>query len=114
MKRIEMIKDKKRFNFIIRKGKYKKDKYLVIYYVDNQENEFSHFGIAIKSNIGHAVVRNKLKRQIRTIVDKNKKLFKKDEDYIIMIRNECLNASFGVLEESLNTLLKGIKINEEK
>ena len=39
----------------------------------------------------------------------NKKEFKKGKDYIIMIRNECLNADFKKLDESLEALVKGIK-----
>lgn len=108
MKRCEMIKDKERFNFMIRKGKYVKDKYFVIYYSPSKMNKKTLFGIAIRSNIGKAVVRNRLKRQTRAIIDKNKKLFPKGQDYIIMIRNECLNEEFSVLNESLNILLKGI------
>ena len=35
MKRFEMIKNKNEFNNIIRHGKYTKNKYFVIYYIDN-------------------------------------------------------------------------------
>ncbi len=108
MKRFEMIKDKKHFNYIIKHGKFVKDKNFVIYYVYNKENEFPHFGIAIKNSIGKAVIRNKLKRQTRSIIDNNKKLFKKDLDYIIMIRKDCLENSYENKNESLNRLLKGI------
>ncbi len=109
MKRCEMIKDRERFNYIIKNGHYNKDKNFVVYEVFAKENVYPHFGIAIKTAIGKAVVRNRLKRQVRSILDKNKKLFKKDKDYIIMIRNECLTKSFVELDSSLVTIMKGKK-----
>ncbi len=109
MKRREMIKDKEKFNFIIRHGKFNKNKSFVIYYIDNEESRFPHFGIAIKNSIGHAVVRNRLKRQTRSIIDNNKNLFKKNRDYIIMIRNECLNCKYEEMNTYLIDILKGIK-----
>ena len=109
MKRYEMIKDKKRFNHIIRNGHYNKDKYYVIYYVSNEKEDFPHFGIAIKNSIGHAFERNRLKRQTRSIIDANKNLFKKNQDYIIMIRNGCVAGKFADMNVSLVNLLKGIK-----
>lgn len=109
MKRYEMIKDRKHFNFIIKNGHYNKDKNFVIYDVSRSDDSFPHFGIAIKTSIGKAVVRNKLKRQIRCIVDNNKKLFKNGKDYIIMIRNECLNKNYSELNESLINVMKGKK-----
>lgn len=109
MKRYEMIKDKKRFNFIIKNGKYNKDKNFVVYSVPSVSPDFSHYGIAIKNSIGNAVTRNRLKRQTRSIIDKNKKLFKNDRDYIIMIREGCLENTFSDMDISLSTILKGIK-----
>ncbi len=109
MKRYEMIKDKERFNYIIRKGHYNKDKYYVVYHVPASEDRGSRFGIAVKKSLGCAVERNRVKRQTRSIVDNNKNLFKKNRDYIIMIRNECVGGKFSDMSESLVTLLKGIK-----
>lgn len=109
MKRFEMIKDKEYFSKIIKSGKYNKDKNFVIYYKDNNNAKFSHFGIAIKNSIGKAVVRNKLKRQTRSIIDNYKTLFKNDKDYIIMIREGCLGSGFDGMSKSIDNLLRGIK-----
>lgn len=108
MKRCEMIKEKKRFNYIIKNGHYNKDKFFVVYHVPTSDSKYTHFGIAISNSIGHAVVRNRLKRQTRSIIDKNRNLFKNDRDYIIMIRNGCLNAEFEVMNLAIQNLLKGI------
>lgn len=101
-----MIKDREYFNKIIHHGKYTKDKNYVIYYIDTS-NKNTHFGIAIKKSIGSAVVRNRLKRQTRAIIDENKNLFKNTRDYIIMIRDGCKSSSFSEMTNSLNELMKG-------
>ncbi len=106
MKRFEMIKDKTLFNDIIRHGRYIKDNNYVIY-TSKSQSENIKFGIAIKKNIGSAVTRNRLKRQTRAIIDKNRNIFKNSYNYIIMIRDGCLTSSFGQMNESIINLMKG-------
>lgn len=107
MKRYEMVKSHEEFNEIINKGNRLKGKYA---YIFSKEKEFDkpNFGIAVGKKLGNAVVRNKFKRQFRNIVDKNRFLFKNNNNYIIMIKKEANNASFSELETDLiNTLKKG-------
>jgi len=107
MKRYEMVKSHEEFNEIINKGNRLKGKYA---YIFSKEKEFDkpNFGIAVGKKLGNAVVRNKFKRQFRNIVDKNRFLFKNNNNYIIMIKREANNASFSELETDLiNTLKKG-------
>ncbi len=107
MKRYEMVKSHEKFNEIINKGNRLKGKYA---YIFSKEKEFDkpNFGIAVGKKLGNAVVRNKFKRQFRNIVDKNRFLFKNNNNYIIMIKREANNASFSELETDLiNTLKKG-------
>ena len=107
MKRYEMVKSHEEFNEIINKGNRLKGKYA---YIFSKEKEFDkpNFGIAVGKKLGNAVVRNKFKRQFRNIVDKNRFLFKNNNNYIIMIKREANNASLSELETDLiNTLKKG-------
>lgn len=107
MKRYEMVKSHEEFNEIINKGNRLKGKYA---YIFSKEKEFDkpNFGIAVGKKLGNAVVRNKFKRQFRNIVNKNRFLFKNNNNYIIMIKREANNASFSELETDLiNTLKKG-------
>lgn len=109
MKRREMIKDRKVFNNIIQTGSFYKNKLFVIY-IKERKNENTKFGIAISNKIGKAHLRNKLKRKVRAIMDNNKKLFKNNYDYIIMIRKACLEASFQEMNDSLVSLINEIKV----
>jgi ribonuclease P protein component len=105
MKKYEIVKEHYDFDNIINKGKNIYNKVFVIYYKKHQEN-FPKFGIAVGKKIGNAVVRNKYKRIIRNIIDENKLLFKKEYDYIIIIKRKCLEMSFNELNDSLSSLVK--------
>ena len=109
MKRREMIKDRKVFNNIIQTGSFYKNNLFVIY-IKERKNENTKFGIAISNKTGKAHIRNKLKRKVRAIMDNNKKLFKNNYDYIIMIRKACLEASFQEMNDSLVSLINEIKV----
>ncbi|MBR4694108.1 MAG: ribonuclease P protein component [Bacilli bacterium] len=105
MKRIETIKDQKTFNDIIKNGHFKKNNLLVIY---NKEREDSNikYGIAISNKVGNAVIRNRIKRRVRFIIDNNRNLFKNGNNYIIMIRKSCQEATYQKLEEALVSLIE--------
>lgn len=108
MKKYEVVKKKEEFNEIIKTCSYFKNKYFTIY-IRKREIIFARFGLAISKKVGNAVVRNKLKRQLRAIIDQNKDIFSKDSDYIIMIRKDCVNATFQELDKKLIELIKEIK-----
>ena len=74
LKKYEIIKKNTDFNDIINTGAYLKNKYYYIYYKDN-DYKFSKFGLAVSKKCGNAVERNKIKRQLRMIVDNYKDLF---------------------------------------
>ena len=100
MKKYEIVKNNRDFNSIINNGKILKNKYYSVYFEDNYL-DYAKFGIAVSKKIGNAVCRNKFKRQIRMIVNNNKKVFPIGKNYIIMVKRELCNVSFDVREKKL-------------
>lgn len=111
MKKINIVSSNIEFNEIIKSCSFVKNKYFVIYYRKNELNRY-RFGISVPKKVCNAVNRNKLKRQVRNILDNCKKLYSNDKDYIIIIRRSCLDESYQILETNLQELLK--KIEKEK
>ncbi|MGN0974119.1 MAG: ribonuclease P protein component [Bacilli bacterium] len=105
MKRYEMVKSHEDFNLIINKGKKLSNRYMIIFSIP-KDYEKPNFGIAVGKKVGNAVMRNKLKRQFRNIIDNNRFLFKNHHNYIIMIKKEAKNVSFADLEKELQNLLR--------
>ena len=105
MKKKDTIKSRKEYSHLIKKGTYFKTNEYVVYSMNNDYNK-KRFGLAISNKIGNAVIRNKLKRQTREIIDSLNYLFKNNKDYIIMIRKGCLDSSFKEKKENLEKKLK--------
>lgn len=112
MKKKEIIKKNDEFAKIISEGKKIKNDYYKIFYKYNKNN---HFGISIPTKTGNAVIRNKLKRQIKNIIDNNKKSIQTNYDYVIIIKKSILELNYQQKENNLvNLLLKIGETNEKK
>lgn len=107
MKKEEVVKKNREFDYIIQNGKYKKNNDFVIYYMENDKN-INRFGISVSKKIGNAVTRNYYKRVIRNICDKSKNLYSNSKDYIIIMRKGLIMLNFDKAYESMNDLLKKI------
>lgn len=105
MKKYEIVKLEKEFNNIINNGKYIKNNYFVIYYKERNYN-IPRFGLAVGKKLGNAVARNKIKRQVRTIIDDNKKFFNNNKDYIIMVKKQAINLKYNAMFNELSNLIK--------
>lgn len=73
---------------------------MLIFFIE-KDFEKPNFGIAVGKKIGNAVMRNKMKRIFRNLVDNNRLLFKNYHNYIIMIKKEATNAPYKVLDEEM-------------
>ena len=108
MTRKEMLKSNEDFQEIIHNKRFVTNKLFTIY-TKSYPQSYPQFGIAVKKSYGTAVDRNKIKRQVRFLVDNYKKEFKNSVKYIIMIKNTCKNVSFQEMETSFASLIKEIK-----
>lgn len=113
MKKYNIVKKNREFNEIINTKKYYKNELYVIY-LKHTLNSNYRFGISVGKKIGNAVCRNKLRRQLRYIIDNNKKYYQKNTDYIIMIRKTCIISDFSTLEKRFIDLFKIINMNQQK
>ncbi len=106
MKKRHIVKEKKDFDKAFKLGKKKSCKYAYIYIKDNNLDNY-RFGICVSKKIGKANVRNKIKRRVKDIIDKSKLLFP-NKDYIIVLKQNALDAKYCELNEDLIEILKNI------
>lgn len=104
MKKIDIIKSSDEYTEIINKGKSKKSKYYSIYYRNN--NKDNRYGITIPKKLGIAVLRNKTKRRVKNIIDKNKNTIQKGYDYVIIVKKGILELTYLDMEKELLKLIK--------
>lgn len=102
MKKINVLKENKDFSRIIKKSSPIKYKGFLLY-IEGDTNDVYKFGISVSKKLGNAVVRNKIKRQVRSIIDK--KHYKNNFNCIIIIRKSYLDLKYADNEEQLLYIL---------
>ncbi|ADK69891.1 ribonuclease P protein component [Mycoplasma mycoides subsp. mycoides] len=109
MKNKRVIKKNFEFQEIINYKKTIKNFCFIIYYKDNDQS-YLKYGISVGKKIGNAVVRNKVKRQIRMILRQNiNEIGTISKDVIILVRKSVLKLKYATLSKSLIKLIKEIK-----
>lgn len=104
MKIINRIKASDDFALTIKKGKAQRNQSFVIHYRTTELN-YVRVGISVSSKLGNAVVRNHIKRQIRSMCDELIDYTSKSLDIVIVAKQGFLNRTFDDNKMSLTQLL---------
>lgn len=111
MKKENIIKKSLDFDRIIKNNKsYKYKDYII--YLEKTENNTYHFGLSVGKKIGNAVIRNKIKRQLKNIIDKNN--YEKGINCIIIVRKGLLEKTYQEKEKILLETFHKLNIIKEK
>ena len=105
MKKNIIIKKHEEFNDIIKNGKKIISKYFIINYIENNYVN-SRFGISVGTKLGNAVLRNKYKRKMRSIIDENSLIHDLKKDFIIIFRKNGLNVEYINLKKDFDKLIE--------
>jgi len=98
------IKKYPEFQKVIEEGEVKKTCFFVSYAIEN-ELGYSRFGISVPKKTGNAVVRNRIKRQVRSAIGQSTD-FKKSIDTVLIIRKSYDTNSFDQTLSEIKELLK--------
>lgn len=110
MNKEHIIKSNIDFQRIINDNKPYRYKDYILYIEKNNEKNY-RFGFSVGKKIGHAVTRNKIKRQLRNIV--SKKNYQNGFNCIIIVGSNVLNKSFQEMEINLYNALYKLKLIKE-
>ena len=111
MKKINIVKKNRDFSRIIKNNRPIKSNLFVIY-LEKNTNDIYKFGISASKKVGNAVTRNRVKRQIKSILDKN--TYKNNFNCIIIIKKDIIDKSFDEMSKDLNILINKLNIKETK
>jgi len=107
MKKEKRVKTKQDFQKVIAAKKKISSNIFVIYYLSNDKQE-SRYGISASKKLGNAVMRVKIRRQVRSMIVEIERFENIIHlDFVIIVRRKFLNNNYhDNLEELKKMLLK--------
>lgn len=109
MKKENRLRKRKQFNWLFKNGHTIHSKGLVLIYIQNKTKNFK-VGFSVTKKIGHAVVRNKVKRQLKAIVQKYTDQIINNCTMIFVAKPEILNETFDEMTVEVFGLLNKAKL----
>ena len=99
MKKEYRIKKSKEIEDVLKNKRYAANPYFTIYIKENNENHHFRYAISVNKKIGKAVVRNRLKRQVRSIISQIN--IKDNIDVFIIVRSKVLDIDFNEMNKQI-------------
>ena len=87
--------------------------YLVLYARKNHSTT-NRVGLTVSKKLGHAVVRNRVRRRLREIYRLNEDKLSAGWDIVIVARSRCVNADFGKMTHAFLSLAEKAGILQEQ
>ena len=102
------------FRRLYQKGRSAANKYLVLYCRKNGSQE-NRIGLTVSAKLGHAVVRNRVRRRLREIYRLHETQFQPGWDIVVVARSRAVDAPYKKLEGAYLSLADklGLLIPEE-
>ena len=102
----------KDFQIVYKKGKSYANKYLIMYVLNNKEEE-NRLGISVSKKVGNSVVRHRITRLVRESYRLQKDRFQTGYDIVVIARSNAKDKSYSEIESALLHLAKIHNIIEE-
>jgi ribonuclease P protein component len=106
----ERIRKKKEFLFLYKKGNRYRGRYFTLIYLTN-DLSYSRMAVVASKKVGRAVVRNKVKRRLRTLYRRNKQVLQKNLDLIIIAKKEAHEVPWPALRDDYINALQSISLS---
>ena len=97
------LKENAAFRRLYQRGKSVGNRYLVLYCRPNRLGH-NRLGLTVSTKLGHAVVRNRIRRRLREVYRLNENSLKQGFDLVLVARTACVDASFSALTTSFVSL----------
>ena len=113
MKRATTVKENYEFRRIYAKGRSGVSPYLVVYARPNRRDH-NRLGVTVSTKLGHAVVRNRVRRRIREIFRLNQSALAQGYDMIVVARTRAVGAEYRALEHAFLGVCGRLGLREKR
>ena len=104
MKKENILKKRKQFNWTFKNGTQAFAKDLILVYTKTKSKTYK-VGFSISKKVGNAVTRNKIRRRLKAIVTNLKDQIESFYTFIFVAKPSAANCQFSDLEVQVKTLL---------
>jgi len=106
MKKELRMKKGDEIELVMKKGFSKANRTFIVYKLKNPAIDKYRVAISAPKKLGKAVVRNKVKRQVRAVLQQNDSLFQNGHDYFIIARPDILEIDFLSITKQMNHIMR--------
>ena len=110
MKRTNRLSRSRDFDVVHRRGRSVSSRFLVLYWLPQEEPAEPRVGLAVPRAAGGAVERNRIKRRLREVWNERLERVPAGHDYVLIVRPGLLEAAetngFAWLGERVDELLE--------
>ena len=106
MKKELRLKKSAEIELVMKKGISKANRTFIVYKHQQPKLEKYRVAVSAPKKLGKAVVRNKVKRQIKAILQQNDNCLENGYDYFIIARPDVLNIDFATATKQIKHVLK--------
>ena len=107
------MKENSLFRRLYARGKSAANSYLVLYCRKNGGTE-NRIGYTVSKKLGHAVVRNRVRRRLREIYRLHEAEFLPGRDIVVVARSRTVGAPYAKLERAFLSLSEKLGLLAEK
>jgi ribonuclease P protein component len=111
MKRATTLKENYEFRRVYNKGKSGVSPFLVVYARPNRGSR-NRLGVTVSAKLGHAVVRNRVRRRLREIYRLSQPEMKQGYDIVLVARGRAVRASYQELASAYRRICKKLELLE--
>lgn len=104
------LKENAVFRRLYHRGASAGNRYLVMYCRRNG-SKVSRLGFTVSTKIGHAVVRNRVRRRLREVYRAQEKELRSGYDIVVVARSAAVDAEFSALENSFRQLTEKLGLS---
>ena len=105
LKKINRLKKRYQFSYVYKYGEHVSGCYIVLYFTSSKTKAIK-VGLAVTKKIGHAVVRNKIRRRLREVVKNQLPNLKQNYNIIVVAKDNITKAEFSELTSEFKKLTK--------
>ena len=109
MKHSVSLKDNRDFRRLYSRGKYAACSTLVLYWRPARRDQ-NRLGITVSTKLGHAVVRNKIRRRIREIYRLHEEELRRGMDLVVVARGRAPQVDYWKLDRDFDKMAKKLGI----